>query len=119
MPIPQALREQVKALLPEGDTIRYLVPAMSMPGGAHVIIVVSDHAVTVMYAGYFTRARAKSVVSRYARATRIGPVEGMPPAIRLGGVVYEVDDEYHAVINAADAELAGGAGLPDDPLPDL
>ncbi|MDQ1644707.1 MAG: hypothetical protein QOJ50_891 [Cryptosporangiaceae bacterium] len=118
MPVPQAVREQLKALLGDGDPIRYIVPAVYAPVGPNVMIVVSDAAITVVTSGYFSRERPKSVVGRYPRSTRLGPVDGMPPALRLRGQFYQVDDEYIAAVNAADAELDGDA-LPDDPLPDL
>jgi hypothetical protein len=40
------------------------------------------------------------------------------PTFTLWGIRYEVDDEYVAVINAADAELSADF-LPPDPFPDL
>jgi hypothetical protein len=118
MPVPQAVREQLKALLADGDPIRYLVPAVYSPAGPNVIVVVSDAAITVVTSGYFSREAPKRVVGRYPRSTRLGPVDGMPPAFKLGGHFYQVDDEYFAAVSAADAELDGDA-LPDDPLPDL
>jgi hypothetical protein len=34
-------------------------------------------------------------------------------------MILEVDEEYAAVVAAADAELDGSAGMPDDPFPQL
>ena len=122
MPVARSVRDQARKFLAAGEEIRYAFPAQyvtggGVSGGAHVIFVVTDASITVMYSGYFSRTRAKGVVARHSRATRLGPVEGVVPAIRVGGALYEVDDEYIPVINAVDAELDGT--LPEDPNPGL
>nr|CEL21043.1 hypothetical protein [Kibdelosporangium sp. MJ126-NF4]CTQ95443.1 hypothetical protein [Kibdelosporangium sp. MJ126-NF4] len=56
---------------------------------------------------------------RYPRHTKLGPVKlTVIPEFQLGGRVYEVDEEYVAEINAADAEWSVDA-MPPDPLPHL
>lgn len=83
------------------------------------IFVVSDRAVTVLSTGFWGRKKPKSVLARYPRNVRIGPVEANPtPEFTLHGIRYEVDDEYISVINAADAEISADF-MPPDPLPDL
>jgi hypothetical protein len=125
VPVPSSVRERIKPLLAPGDEIRYLFPASHFPSPtvkkiAHVIVVVSRTAITVVYSGYFSRNKPKSVLASYPRNTRIGPVDtSLTPSFWLKGLFYEVDDEYVAVVNAADAELAEGGALPPDPLPDL
>ncbi len=43
----------------------------------------------------------------------------MAPTISIGDLVLEIDEEYLAVVQAADAELDATRRLPPDPLPDL
>jgi hypothetical protein len=125
VPVPSSVRERIKPLLAPGDEIRYLFPAQHFPAPmlqtvAHVIIAVSDAAITVVYSGYFSRSKPRSVLATYPRATHIGPVETkLVPTFTLRGLYYEIDEEYIAVVNAADAELAEGGAMPPDPLPDL
>jgi len=137
MPVSSSVRRQVARLLP-GRRIDYVIPAV-IPGASpagligtvvaallrqptigNVVLAVTDTSITVLSTGFFGRYRPKTVVAEFPRATRLGPIEPYGIAsITLGGVVYEVDDEYHAVIHAVDAETTGAAGLPQDPLPDL
>lgn len=125
VPVPSSIRERIKPLLSPGDEIRYMFPAQHYPSPflhsvAHVIVVVSEKAITVIYSGYFSRNKPKSVLAAYARNTRIGPVDTkLIPTFTLRGLYYEIDEEYVPVVNAADAELAEGGALPPDPLPDL
>ena len=59
-------------------------------------------------------------MGQLSRGTRIGPVEsGAGASFEFAGAVFEVDDEYVAVVNAADAEIFDRDSLPKDPLPDL
>jgi hypothetical protein len=112
------MRARVRAFLEPGDTVRYVFPAWVVLS-VSVVIVVSDTAVTVLSTGFWGRTRPKSVRARYPRNVRMGPVEtNLIPTFTLWGIRYEVDDEYVAVINAADAELSADF-LPPDPLPDL
>jgi hypothetical protein len=41
------------------------------------------------------------------------------PDLSIGDLVLEIDEEYLAVVQAADAELDGPERLPPDPLPDV
>jgi hypothetical protein len=41
------------------------------------------------------------------------------PIIRIGTMLFETDEEYLAVISAADTEIANSELLPADPLSDL
>ncbi|MDQ1659402.1 MAG: hypothetical protein QOD41_4485 [Cryptosporangiaceae bacterium] len=124
MPVAQSVRDQVKKLLPEGDEIRYLIPATYFPAmgenpGVGVFVVVGEKAITVVSSGFFRRDRPKNVIGTYKRSTRLGPVDGATPSFTLNGSYYEVDDEYIAAVNAADAELAGAGEVPADPFPEL
>ena len=66
------------------------------------------------------RNRPDQVWGRFPRTTRLGPLESsLGPAFELGGMIFEVDEEYAAEVAAADAELEGPAGMPDDPFPQL
>jgi hypothetical protein len=114
----------VKRFLPEGDEVRYLIPATHFPAmgsnpGVAVFVVVGEKAITVLSSGFFRRDRPKRVIGSYLRSTRLGPVDGAVPSFTFGGCYYEVDDEYIAAVNAADAELAGAGELPEDPFPEL
>jgi len=127
MPLPAVVRERRQALLDADEEIQYIFPASSTVSPtatsfvmAHIIIVVTAKAVVVLSARMTNRYRPPAVWGRYPRATRIGPVDTSSiPTFRLGGIVFEVDDEYVPVINAADAEVVITDSLPPDPLPDL
>jgi hypothetical protein len=87
---------------------------------APFIVAVSDSHVTVLSCEWLRRHRPASVWARHPRATRLGPVDtSLAPTISIGNLVLEVDEEYLAVIQAADAELGGTGRLPPDPHPDL
>ena len=83
--------------------------------------MISWSQVIVISTALLTRTKPKSIWGRYPRGIRLGPVEttGVGAFFDLGGVSFEVDDEYVAVINAADAEVFSRDTLPQDPLPDL
>ena len=126
MPLSSAARDRCRALLEQGEELRYAFPATSVGlgrwgvGVAPFIVVVSDRHVTVLSCEWLRRDRPASVWARHPRATRLGPVDtSMAPTLELGNLVLEVDEEYLAVIRAADAELDDAGGLPPDPLPDL
>jgi hypothetical protein len=123
MPLGSAVRERVRALLPAGATIRYLFPASVTTSAlvvVHVLVVVTDAEILVLYTGFWSRTRPKSVWLRYQRQTRLGPVDtSATPEFSLGEYVFEIDGQYVPVVNAADAERGPAAALPPDPLPDL
>ncbi|GIH97164.1 hypothetical protein ACFFMN_27820 [Planobispora siamensis] len=122
MPVPGAVWARCRAILPPGQEIRYILPALSVgsPGMATFLIVVTDQAISVLSTKFFDRDVPTSIYATHARRTRLGPVEfSTGAAIDLGGMVFEIDDEYGAVVRAADAEVFAPETLPADPLPDL
>ncbi|WP_017976839.1 hypothetical protein [Actinopolyspora halophila] len=121
MPISARFRERVRDLLEPDEEIRYVFPA-ELVGSflPDVVFVVSDRATVVLSTTALRRDRPKGVLSRKPRGARIGPVDtNTTPWFTFHGVHYHVDDEYVAVINAADTELFRDGGQPPDPLPDL
>src|SRR5690606_13933769 len=120
MPVPRPLRERCREFLGIDGGIRYVFPAAAFGGGAGSFFVVTDDQIAVLSAGERSRVTAKGVRGRYARGTRIGTVEsGAGGSFEFAGAVFEVDDEYVPVVNAADAEIFDRDSLPKDPLPDL
>ncbi|MEU9832874.1 hypothetical protein AB0D67_15220 [Streptosporangium sp. NPDC048047] len=122
MPVSAAVRARCRALLPPGEDIRYVLPALSVgsPGMATFLIVVSSRSIFVLSTRFFDRDMPTSVYATHARRTRLGPVEfSVGAAIELGGMVFEIEEEYAAVVSAADAEVFAPETLPPDPLPDL
>ncbi|KAA5833584.1 hypothetical protein ABT337_16700 [Saccharopolyspora hirsuta] len=121
MPVPSAVRERIRSFLDEDDEIRYVFPAdVLMSVRPSVLVVVSRKAITVLSTGFWSRRRPKSVLARLPRGTVLGPVDVQStPYFRLDGIDYEIDEEYVAVVNAADAEIASPRDFPPDPLPDL
>lgn len=120
MPVPTAVRSRLREFAGIDGEIRYLFPATYAGGGAHFYFVVTDRAIVVITTGALSRTKPRSVWGTFPRATRIGPVEtGAGAFFVFNTVDFEVDDEYIAVINAADAEISGTDTLPEDPHPDL
>jgi hypothetical protein len=122
MPVTGAIRQRCRALLRAGEDIRYVFPALALgpPLTAPFLIVVTERSITVLSTKMFGANEPASVWATYPRRTRLGPVEfGSGPTIQLGGMVFEVDEEYVAVVGAADAEAFSPGDLPRDPLPDL
>ncbi|GHH62507.1 hypothetical protein GCM10017673_01690 [Streptosporangium violaceochromogenes] len=122
MPVPGVVRARCRALLPPGEDIRYILPALSVsaPGMATFLIVVTDRSIFVLSTRFFDRGAPSSIYATHGRRTRLGPVafsEGA--AIEFGGMVFAIDEEYAAVVCAADAEVFAPETLPPDPLPDL
>lgn len=120
MPVPRPLRERCREFLGIDGEIRYIFPAASFGGGAGFLFVITDDQVAVISTGPVGGATPKTVWGSYPRGTRLGPLEtGAGASFEFAGAVFEVDDEYIAVINAADAEIFDRDSLPKDPLPDL
>ncbi|MGC5013971.1 hypothetical protein ACLQ2R_24685 [Streptosporangium sp. DT93] len=122
MPVTAAVRARCRALLPPGEQIHYVLPALSVgaPGMATFLIVVTDRTIRVLATRFFDRDAPVSVYATHARRTRLGPPEfSAGAAIELGGMVFEIEEEYAAVVCAADAEIFAPETLPPDPLPDL
>lgn len=122
MPVTAAIRGRCRALLAPGEEIHYVLPVRLVGSGgvANYMIVVSGPSITVLATKVFSRYEPAAVWATYPRHTRLGPVgSGAGHTIELGGTVFEVDDEYVAVVGAADAEAFTPGDLPRDPLPDL
>ncbi|MFI6319249.1 hypothetical protein ACIBG8_17095 [Nonomuraea sp. NPDC050556] len=99
-----------------------MFPALSVgpPGMANFLIVVTDTAVNVLATRMLRSDRPVSVYATFPRETRLGPILHAPgPIIELGSMSFEFDEEYAAVVSAADAEVFAPETLPPDPLPDL
>lgn len=122
MPLGSAVRERIRRFLPASAEIRYVVPASVTTDAlvvVHVLVVVTGSEILVLYTGFWSRTKPKSVWLRYDRATRLGPVDTSVTAeFSLDGHVFEIDDQYVSVVNAADLEI-DPAAMPPDPLPDL
>jgi hypothetical protein len=131
MPVPAAVRARCRALLPPGENLRYLLPATSAssPETTSFLIAITDRSICVLStlptlsplsAGFSDRILPTAVYATHSRRTRLGPVEfSAGAAIEFGGMVFKVDEEYVAVICAADAEVFAPETLPPDPLPHL
>jgi hypothetical protein len=120
MPVSAKARAAARQFLDPDDEIRYIFPAdlQRMSPRPTVFIVVSNKAVKVLATGPWSRRMPRSLEAEYPRQTRLGPVRHqLGITFKLGGFTYEVDEEYVAVLNAADLDRAGD--LPPDPLPDL
>jgi hypothetical protein len=120
--LSSSTRVLVQEMLLPGERIDYLFPALIplRPRG-NVLLAVTPRSITVFATRGRSGDRPTSVLARYSRRTRVGPVDlhGIA-SFTLGGIVYEVDDEYVAVVNALDAERAGAdVALPPDPWPEL
>lgn len=87
---------------------------------AAFLIVITDRTIYLLSTKFFDRNAPTSVYATHTRRTRLGPLEfSAGAAIELGGMVFEIEEEYAAVISAADAEVFAPETLPPDPLPDL
>ncbi|MFD9680552.1 hypothetical protein ACFWAD_11795 [Rhodococcus sp. NPDC059969] len=52
--------------------------------------------------------------------TVLGPVDtASTPHFTAAGITDEIDEEYVAVVNAADAKVTSPQDFPHDPLPNL
>lgn len=123
MPLSQEVRERVRDFVGLTEEIRYIFPALlTAPtlGGAHMFFIVTDSAITLVTTKWLSRTKPDSVWGTYPRRSRLGPVEtGAGVFFEFNGTHFEIDDEYIAVVNAADAEVFDRDSLPEDPLPDL
>ena len=87
---------------------------------AHYLIAVTNRSVLVISTKFFNRDQPDGVYAVHPRRTRLGPVDfTLAPTIEVGGTLFEIDEEYAAVVAAADAEVFAPETLPADPLPDL
>ncbi|WP_187414357.1 hypothetical protein [Nonomuraea sp. PA05] len=120
MPVGSAVRERCRTLLGDQGEIHYVFPAFSEgpAGTGNFLIVVTDTAISVLATRTLRTDRPVSVFAEFPRRTRIGPI--MPGCVvELGSIVFEFDEEYAAVVSAADAEIFHPEILPADPLPEL
>jgi len=118
--VSSKVRAEVAALLP-GERLEYLFPAVIATSYlGNVLIAVTPTSIVVLGTGLFGRHRSRSVVARYSRRSHVGEpdLHGIPSFV-LGGIRYELDDEYVAVVSALHLESSTGDPLPPDPLPDL
>ncbi|RJQ76122.1 hypothetical protein D5S17_18895 [Pseudonocardiaceae bacterium YIM PH 21723] len=121
MPLTSAERQRVHDFLPPGERIDYVFPAQVQYGlvGGFLIVITGDE-ILVVSTGLRSYTWPKAIWARYPRKTRLGPLDdSVGLAFSLGGVIFEIDEEYAAVVMAADAEAAGTENFPVDPLPDL
>ncbi|KAA2264704.1 hypothetical protein F0L68_06330 [Solihabitans fulvus] len=121
MPMSSQYRERVRALLDPGEDLRYVFPAtIARSVFPNVVVVVTDRAVRVLSTRYLDRDAPKSVWATYPVNTPLELLDvGGVPGFVLGGIDYDVDEEYLAVISAANAERSLTDAMPADPLPDL
>ncbi|MCF6472631.1 hypothetical protein FAF44_30170 [Nonomuraea sp. MG754425] len=107
-------------MLGDQGEIHYVFPAFSegSAGAGHFLIVVTDVAISVLATRTLRTDRPVSVFAEFPRRTRLGPIHP-GNVLELGSMVFEFDEEYAAVVSAADAEVFTPEILPADPLPDL
>jgi hypothetical protein len=122
VPLSSEVRQLCKALLPPGEQIEYVFPALSVgqPGMISLLVVVGASGVTLLACKFFQRHVPESVWATFPRSVRLAPESTSAGLIiELGTMRLEIDGEYVPVARAADAEYAGRDWLPPDPLPDL
>ncbi|MFB4274909.1 hypothetical protein ACBJ59_06390 [Nonomuraea sp. MTCD27] len=120
MPVGSAVRDRCRTLLGDQGEIQYVFPAFSAgpAGTGNFLIVVTDSAISVLATRTLRIDRPVSVFAEFPRDTRLGPIL-TGHVLELGSMVFEFDEEYAAVVSAADAEIFAPETLPPDPLPDL
>ncbi|MEV0993778.1 hypothetical protein [Nonomuraea sp. NPDC050202] len=107
-------------MLGDQGEIHYVFPAFSEgpAGTGNFLIVVTGTAISVLATRTLRTDRPVSVFAEFPRHTRLGPI--LPGhVLELGSIVFEFDEEYAAVVSAADAEIFAPEILPADPLPEL
>ncbi|QPG92195.1 hypothetical protein I1G86_13705 [Rhodococcus qingshengii] len=121
MPVSADVRERLRSYLDPDDEIRYVFPAdVLMSAKPSVIVVVSRKAITVFSTSFRSRKVPRSILTQFPRMTVLGPVDtASTPHFTAAGITYEIDEEYVAVVNAADAEITSPQDFPRDPLPNL
>ncbi|MFI6477998.1 hypothetical protein ACIBH1_08710 [Nonomuraea sp. NPDC050663] len=122
MPVSSTIRDRCRTFLSRDEEIRYVFPALSTgpPGMTSFLVVVTSRFVRVLATRMLRADRPVSVYATYPRETRLGPLlYGPGPLIEVGPMTLEIDEEYAAVVCAADAEVFAPETLPPDPLPDL
>ena len=122
MALSSEVRQLCRALLPPGERIEFVFPALSVgqPGMTSLLVVVGAGGVTLLACKFFQRNVPESVWATFPRSVRLSPERtATGSVIELGTMRLEIDEEYVPVARAADAELADRDVLPPDPLPDL
>ncbi|GAA3208503.1 hypothetical protein GCM10020216_010860 [Nonomuraea helvata] len=120
MPVGSAVRDRCRTLLGDQGEIHYVFPAVSTvpTGTGNFLIVVTGSAISVLATRTLRSDRPVAVLAAFPRHTRLGPI--LPgPIIELNSMTFEFDEEYAAVVAAADAEIFAPETLPPDPLPEL
>jgi len=120
MPVGSAVRDRCRTVLGDQGEIHYVFPALPADpaGTGHFLIVVTDASIAVLATRTLRSDRPVSVFAEFPRHTRLGPI--LPgPIIQLGSMAFEFDEEYAAVVSAADAEIFAPETLPPDPFLDL
>jgi hypothetical protein len=120
MPVGSAVRERCRTLLGDQGKIHYVFPALAAwpAGTGHFLIVITDASIAVLATRTLRSDRPVAVFAEFPRQTRLGPI--LPgPIIEVGSMAFEFDEEYAAVVSAADAEIFAPETLPPDPLPHL
>ncbi|KAB8192859.1 hypothetical protein FH608_025735 [Nonomuraea phyllanthi] len=107
-------------MLGDQGEIHYVFPAVSAgpAGTGNFLIVITGCAISVLATRTLRSDRPVAVLAAFPRHTRLGPI--FPgPVIELESMAFEFDEEYAAVVAAADAEIFAPEILPLDPLPEL
>lgn len=120
MPVGSAVRERCRTLLGGQGEIHYVFPAFSVgaAGSGNFLVVVTGSAISVLATRTLRTDRPVSVFAEFPRGTRLGPI--LPGnVLELGSLVLEFEEEYAAVVSAADAEIFAPETMPPDPLPEL
>ncbi|MEV1172268.1 hypothetical protein [Nonomuraea sp. NPDC049784] len=107
-------------MLGDQGEIHYVFPAVSAgtTGTGNFLIVVTGSAISVVATRTLRSDRPVAVLAAFPRNTRLGPIKP-GPIIELDSMAFEFDEEYAAVVAAADAEIFAPETLPPDPLPEL
>lgn len=115
MPVSANVRERLRSYLDPDDEIRYLFPAdVLMSAKPSVFVVVSRRAITVFSTSFRARKVPRSILTQFRERPFSAQSTRRPRALRIP---YEIDEEYVAVVNAADSEITSPQDFPHDPLP--
>lgn len=107
MPVSAGVRARLSSPLDADDEIRYVFSAdVLMSAKPSVFVVVSEKAITVFSTSFRSRKVPRSILTQFPRMTVLGLVDtASTPHFIVAGITYEIDGEYAAVVNAADAEI--------------
>lgn len=128
MALRDKLRERSQPMLEPGEEIQEVFLAQTGPTPwlgllttfiwfaiKRRIVVVTDRAIVVMSAGWWTGSSPKSIVARLQRATRIGPLSGLWAKATIGGEKVHIHKRFHGDVASADARAGSAAGAPLPP----